>query len=235
MSAERTSGRGSARPLVTFMGLYGAGSSVIGPRVADRLDVPFLDTAIPAAVAERLGVPEEAIRTYDPDVEREGHRGRLRRFLDSLGQPATADTAPQTDETARRLRSATAAYLAEATVDGGVVLGRGGMLVLRRVPGVLHVRLEGPREARIELAMREFGFDRRTAEQRLADNDRARAAYVREWYGIDPDDPDLYHLRLDSTVLHPETCVDVIATAALSRAHEPGPSVEAGADGGGTS
>jgi cytidylate kinase len=216
-------------PLVTMAGLYGTGISRIGPQVAERLGVPFLDRRVLTGVAERLRVPEASIETYDPDSEK-APRGRLRRFLDNLEQPATADTSPGSDQEVRRLRSATEHYLARATVRGGVVVGRGGMVVLRRVPGVLHVRLDGPRPARVEQAMRVFGLDRRTAEQRQRENDRARIMYVREEYGVDPDDPDLYHLRIDSTVLDWDTCVDLIVAAAGVRTRQPADGPHSGAD-----
>jgi hypothetical protein len=209
-------GQTATPPVVTVVALYGTAISRIGPRIAERLGVPFLDHAIVTGVAERLGVPEESIESYDPDVEK-SPRSRLRRFLDTLGEPTTADPSAGPDHGARRLRAATADYLAEATVRGGVCVGRGAMVVLQGVPGALHVRLDGPREARVEQAMRMFGIDARTAERRRRENDRLRIGYVRETYGVDLDDPDLYHLRVDSTVLDWETCVGLVVEAA--RAH----------------
>jgi cytidylate kinase len=219
----------SPPPLVTLAGLYGTGISRIGPLVAERLGVPFLDRGVVAGVAERLQLAQASIETYDPDSERAPRSG-LRRFLDSLEPPATADSRAATDPDAARLRSATEVFLARATVHGGVVVGRAGMVVLRRVPGVLHVRLDGPRQARLAQAMRLFGFDRRTAEQHQAENDRARLTYVREQYGADPDDPDLYHLRIDSTVLHWDLCADLIVTAARGRTRLPSAADRADAD-----
>ena len=52
-------------PVVTLASLYGAGGSVIGPRVAERLGVPFLDRAIPEAVARQAGLPEDAVADVD--------------------------------------------------------------------------------------------------------------------------------------------------------------------------
>ena len=36
---------GPARPVVTLAAFYGAGGTVVGPRVAERLGVAFLDRA----------------------------------------------------------------------------------------------------------------------------------------------------------------------------------------------
>jgi cytidylate kinase len=92
-------------------------------------------------------------------------------------------------------------------------LGRAGGTAFRNEPGVLRVRLFGPEEARVVQAARIEVVDEDTARQRLPEVDRARAQYVRRLYGSDIDDPDLYHLQIDSTVLPLDTCVEIIATA----------------------
>jgi cytidylate kinase len=104
---------------------------------------------------------------------------------------------------------------------GGVILGRAGAVVLRDRPRTLHVRLDGPVDRRVAHAMRLEGIDRGTAERRRRDNDTARAAYVRVFYGADAADPALYHLVLDATALEADACVDVIARAARATAAIP--------------
>jgi len=113
----------------------------------------------------------------------------------------------------------TEALLREAADAGDVVvLGRAGALVLRDRPGALHVRLDGPEEARLAQAMRVEGIDEEEARQRQRNSDRARTAYVKHFYGADPCNPDHYHLVLDSTALPIETCVELIVTAARAGA-----------------
>jgi cytidylate kinase len=210
--------RGAAAPVVTMAGLYGTGISVIGPRVAQELDVPFLDRGILAGVAEHLHVPVASVETLDSDDEKTP-RGLLSRFFTGLSRTPMAGPAVDVEE--NRYRAATEEFLARATIHGGVVVGRAGAVVLRDIPGVLNVRLDGPREARILQAMRIFGFDRETAEARQEANDRARINYVRRQYGVDPDDPDLYDLRMNSTAIDWDTCVELIVTAARSGNRRP--------------
>ena len=62
-------------------------------------------------------------------------------------------------------------------------------LVLRDDPRSLHVRLDGPRERRIEQAVRLGEGERAAVEKRLDETDRAREAYVRHFYRADPRDP----------------------------------------------
>ncbi|MBX6766679.1 MAG: cytidylate kinase family protein, partial [Actinomadura rubrobrunea] len=56
----------------------------------------------------------------------------------------------------------------------------------------------------------------RDVERILEGTDRARAAYVKHFYGADPADPRLYHLVIDSTRIPEPTVVGLVATAALA-------------------
>jgi cytidylate kinase len=67
------------------------------------------------------------------------------------------------------------------------------------------------------------GVDRKTAEWRQQANDRARTAYVHHSYGVDPLDPDLYHLVLDSPALGLDTCVDLVIAASEARMRQAHP------------
>jgi len=98
-----------------------------------------------------------------------------------------------------------------------VILGRAAAVVLADVPRALHVRLDGPRERRIEQARRLEAVDRETAERHMRETDRAREAYVRQFYDVDATAPSLYHLVLDSTALALDTCVELIAVAVAAR------------------
>jgi hypothetical protein len=161
-------------PVVTIAALYGALGSVIGPRVAERLGVPFLDREIPEGVAERAGLPEQAVGSID-----EAPRSFRDRLVDALGRaPNLAGDAGGSSERLETQESILRRYFedvfADIAVSGGVAVGRGGMVVLRRVPWALHVHLGGPREARVAVRMARDGIDRPTAERRQKDEDGAR-------------------------------------------------------------
>ena len=97
---------------------------------------------------------------------------------------------------------------------GGVMVGRAAAVFLREHPGVLRVRLDGPREARLRQAMAVGGVDEETASRTLDQLDQAQAAYARELYGADLADPSHYHLMIDSTAVDLDTCLTLILTAA---------------------
>jgi cytidylate kinase len=212
-----SSARADRPPVVTLAALHGTEGSVVGPRVAERLGVEFLDRAISSAIAERAGLTEEAVAAVE-DVPRRGV-DRLVSNLARVGDATTATGRPveRVDLEERRLRGEIEEFLARASRAGGVVLGRGGAVVLASVPGVLNVYLGGPREGRVEQVMKSEGVDRATAERSVDANDRARREYVREFYGVDGDDPSLYHLVLDAVALGADGCVELIVLASQYR------------------
>ena len=211
-------------PVVTLAALYGAAGSVIGPRVAAALGVPFLDREIAGAVAKRSGLSEATVSDVD-----DAPRSTLDRIAASLGRASTMSGASggsveRLDVQEHAVRSHLEEFLARATTSGGVAMGRGGMVVLRTVPWALHVYLGGPPEARVAQRMAIEGIDRATAEERQRLEDASRISYVSRAYGVDGRDPVWYHLMLDSTVIDVDTCVDLIVTAALARTRQPRPS-----------
>ena len=202
--------------VVTLAALYGAGGSLVGPRVAERLGVQFLDRAIPSAVAERAGVPEAAVSDADDE------RSRWDRVLDVLGRASpplgATGQVERLDLEERRLHGEIERFLADATRVGGVVLGRGAAVVLASVPGTLHVYLGGKRDARIARVMKLHGIDHATAARRVRAHDRARRDYVRSVYGIEGDNPALYHLMIDAISLGVDVCVELIVATSESMA-----------------
>jgi cytidylate kinase len=202
-------------PVVTIAGKYGAGGHIIGPRVAERLGVRFLDRAIPDTIARQMGVPES---TVESDVE-QPHR-RVHWLLGALAQaplPTTGESAGQLRMDDQVMQSQIEDFLAKAAAAGGVILGRGGAVVLASVPSALHVFLQGSRDARVKRVMDREHVDRKTAEHRVDANDRARKEYVHQRYGVEGDDPGLYHLVIDGCAFEVDSIVDFIVHASQLR------------------
>ena len=197
--------------MVTLSATYGSGGSAIAPDLAERLGLPFADRLIPARGSTDAPGAEERLTAE----ERDQVRGR--RLLDRLILLAPGLNLPTPDASDLResLRDRVAASIRDLVEHGGaVLLGRAGAVVLGDHPGVFHVRLDGPEQRRIERASRGEAIDVATARDRLHETDNARARYVQRLYGRDLDDPSLYHLVLDATVLSVEDAVEVLAVAA---------------------
>jgi cytidylate kinase len=201
--------------VVTVSAAYGAGGSTIGPALAERLGVPFLDRAIPVAVASRLAVPLAEAQAREQAVDSLLERMLVR--LAPSGQVFGGALAPEILDD-RPYLSATEAIIRERAERGAVILGRAGAVVLRGHPTALHVRLTGPFEQRIAQAVRrDPDLSSAEAKQLLKKTDRARESYVRQYYGVDATDAALYHLVIDATALREEDLVAIVATAAMAR------------------
>jgi|SRR5579884_228504 len=201
--------------LVAISAAYGAGGSVIAPAVAQRLDVPFVDRAIPLAVAERLEVTPDDAAAHDNKVGGSWIERLLRGFI---GGDAGMPTAlPAEIVTADDFRRATEEVLLQQAATGdGVILGRAAVVVLRSDPSALRVRLDGPPARRVQQAIRLGGLDRETAEDAMRRLDRTHAEYFKHFYGVDHRDPSLYHLTIDSTTIPLQAAVDLIVDAAIA-------------------
>lgn len=196
-----------APPVVTIAAEHGAGGDLVAPRVADALGVPFLDRALPASLAAAT----EASQQQSPLM------GRLARVSTMFAEEPVERLDPEEGRT----RTELAEFLARTAAEGGVVLGRGGVVALAGSPGVLHVLLSGHPEARVGRVAEREGIDRAEAERRVRAHDRARREYVRRVFGVDPDDRTLYHLVVDTVVLGIDATVELVLDA--SRALTPQP------------
>jgi cytidylate kinase len=208
-------------PGVTISAGYGAGGSLIAPEVASQLGLPLLDRAISSHVAAQLRV---SVEEAEGGVIKRSGPGRFLAVLAPLAggvlgagtDCAPPEAIPPLDD-AGVFREQAEAIMRTALVTGAVILGRAGGAAFRDEPGVLRVRLFGAEQARIAQAARIEDVDADTARQRLPGVDRARAQYVRRLYGVDIDDPGLYHLQIDSTMLPLDSCAALIAAAYRSR------------------
>ena len=200
--------------VVTVSASYGAGGSVIAPRLAERLGVPWLDRLVSSTTAEQAGHSSDALREGLSDREEEAAPGsRLFLYLArAAGANAMAPPESLVDHN-EVLRERAEAEIAELCAGGGVLLGRAGAVVLARRRAAYHIRLDGPPGRRLARAAAIEGITTDEAATRMDDTDRARTLYVRRLYRVDPTDAALYHLVLDTTVLDPERTVDVLAQA----------------------
>src|SRR6202171_1229523 len=201
--------------IVTIAATYGAGGSVVGPAVAKRLKLPFVDRAIPVDLAEKMHDP--LVAALADDSEPGGTVGRL--LNSALGFTGLFAGVPLGEEQLGVVPDVAQTEVAIRGLAGGrgaVILGRAGVFVLMGLPGVLHVRLDGEVEARRRAAMVRDGLDYKSAAKKQQATDQARRSYVTHFYprAGSWEDPRHYHLVLDSTAISIDTCVEIITRAA---------------------
>ena len=116
--------------------------------------------------------------------------------------------------TARTIVQQTAETMLKLAELGGVILiGRGGNIVTGKLPHVLHVRLVAPLADRIERICRD---DRKTpteARKFCLDEEAARSRFLKTYFNADINDPELYHLVINTSRMGYDAAAQLIADA----------------------
>ena len=222
---------GSTRfaPLVTVSATYGTGGSVIAPRLAESLGLPFIDRLITADMSEDAARRERQDQLAQADPSRGGERSQeglsegeqattpAGRFLSyfaraaSVGAMMAPDTVLEDDESIRRRTEEGLRGLAAGAP--GVLLGRAGAVALASRPSAFHVRLDGPVERRVAWAASHENLGLDAAKRRQQETDRARTQFVKRLFRVDPSEARFYHLVIDPTVLGIEPTLQLLVTA----------------------
>ncbi len=201
--------------IVTISNQYGAGGWSVARIAAQTLGYEFVERQLPVVVARRLSIPVE-----EAEEDEETYRGVGEQFLSGLelSTPELAElsTEPTFDQTMlRALQDAVREYASHGNV---VIVGRGAGAILGPRPDVLRVFLYAPRERRVDHISKHFGVDAKTAEKEVDRVDKGRAAYLRDWYGIDFGDPANYDLLIETSALGDDKSAATIVEAVRMRA-----------------
>jgi osmotically-inducible protein OsmY len=97
-----------------------------------------------------------------------------------------------------------------ALEGNGIVLGRGGQVLLAGIPGIYHVRVIAPPAARIERIQVAYRCDARQAEQIMRHSDSGRAGFHRFFYNVNWEDGSLYDLVVNTQTFTVETAVELL-------------------------
>lgn len=192
--------------VVTISNEYGSGGLAIAKRVADVLGYEYVDQQLPVVVAKRLRIPPEAV-----DASEDAQRSLGELLLTSLERatPELAQasaTEPFDEELFRAVQDAVREYAARGSA---VIVGRGASAILGARADVVRVFLYAPRNWRVVRVAQASGIRQQLAESEVDRVDRARAAYMRERYGVTFGDAHQYDLCIDTSRQ------DEVQTAAL--------------------
>lgn len=200
--------------IVTISNEYGCGALAIAQRVAGELGYEYVDRQLPVVVAKRLSVSPEEVEASEDTGRTLGER-----WITSLelATPELAQASMTEDFDEEMLRAVQAAVREYASHGNVVLVGRGAAVILGERPDVLRVFMYAPRAWRIAHIEQSMGADRKTAEAEVDRVDRARAAYLRDWYGAAFGDPHAQDLCFDTSRLTAKDAAELIVTAVRAR------------------
>jgi len=95
-----------------------------------------------------------------------------------------------------------------------MIVGRGGQMILRERPGVLHVQVIATFETRVYNVIQREEVKWREAAYRVRRADEQRAGYMRRFYNVDWLDSSLYDLVLNTDRIPADVAVGTIVEAA---------------------
>jgi cytidylate kinase len=199
--------------IVTVSNEYGSGALEIARRVADALGYEYVDRQLPVVVANRLRVSPRMV-----DAEEDAPPTLGERFLTGLERatPELAEAAatPLDEELLRGVQEAVREYASHGNV---VIVGRGASAILGARDDVVRVFVHAPRDWRISRVAETARVRREIVQAELDRVDRARSAYMREWYGLTFGDPHSYDLCIDTSRFSAADSARLIVTAVRAR------------------
>jgi cytidylate kinase len=202
--------------IVTISNEYGAGALEVAKEVADTLGYEYVDHQLPVVVAKRLRMTPAAVEANEDASPTLGERflTGLERATPELAEASAAE--PFDEELLAAVQDAVREYALHGNV---VIVGRGASAILGPRPDVLRVFIRAPRQWRIARVAQTLGASREVAESEVDRIDRARSAYIRDWYGLTFGDSENYDLCLDVSRLGMAESAALVV--AVVRAREP--------------
>jgi CMP/dCMP kinase len=205
--------------VITISRQYGSGGDEVASRSCELLGYRYFDKRMMAQAASKAGLSSKEVVDSDEDrhdvltfFERLfGHK--VMEAWVSKDEASGARTVEVGELDAKRYVTVVRDLIQWAYRQGNaVIMGRGGQVVLKDQPGVLHVRITAPFEERVRRVTEQQRFTNPTAARDfVAGRDRAGADYLRTYYNVDWEDPTLYHMELNTALWDVETAAHIIA------------------------
>lgn len=225
--------------VLTVDGQVGSGARDLGVEVARAIGADYFERLVLAEAAKRLGATVQALSQKEQQTGKLKERmGRLLQVLLERSAAAgggadpyfgpgieTILTRPYEEVTRtpithaqelddQRFISATIGVIRDLAKGGNVVIiGRGGCVILKDMPKVLHVGVIASLEDRIRRLMQRDQMDRKEAEKAAIESEKAREAYFRKFFKVSSFDPMLYHMILNLSVMSVDSASGLVVQA----------------------
>lgn len=187
----------------------GSGGREIGKKLAQKLGISYYDRRLLTDVSEEHGLRTDLLEKHD-----ERRRSGLASWLASSCGAHHASYSPSllAEGALKNLQEERVRTL----VEGGscVIVGRGADYIGRDLPHVVSVFLHAPLEVRVNRIMQSEAPDLSQSEviEMVNRTDRRREVYYNDFTGRKWGAADNYHLSFDTSIVAPDTIVEMIET-----------------------
>ena len=201
--AGRRAAQRTTRRCIALSRLPESGAEELGRTLAERLDYGFFDIEIVDQIARAAGIQRQLVAGVDEHV-----RSVIDRYVtDSFSSGVFTES--------DYLRALVRAVHTLSERGMAVILGRGSPFILTADQG-LRVLVVGDRTSRVERLVAREGRGVAQAGQRLEEREAERREFLRPHFGVDPDDPSLYDLVINTGTLGMD-CAAAMGIEVLAR------------------
>jgi cytidylate kinase len=184
--------------LLTIEREYGSGAGDIARKLSERLDWKLWDQLLTDQIARRLQCGSRDIEAQEERKDPLYYR-LFKAFLRGSYE-GTLNTPLMKMADAESIRRISEQLVKVAANEGnGVIVGRGSAYYLRDRPHSFHVFIYAPFEERVQ-RLRQKGKSETEAIQLAETIDLDRAAFIKQYFGIEWPARQFFHLMVNSTV-----------------------------------
>ena len=186
--------------IITISRQFGSGGRTIGKAVAEKLGIPCYDQQLITMLAEESGFSKEY-------VQESGETATRSSWLSSLMSDRVYDT-PITEDL---LWEAQRKMILDLADKGPcVIVGRCADFILKDRDDCLKAYIHADKALRAKRIVEIYGEREDSPEKRIADKDKARAAFYKQYTKHIWGEAENYHIALDSGELGLETCAKLL-------------------------
>ena len=209
--AEKGKLKSISGPCITLSREAGAGAEVVGQLIIDKFSGTNESKEHPWTMFDQ-NLIEKVLQDHNLPL-RLGHLMEERKYseVSSImneilgGQPGTWNLFHKTTETILQL----------AHMGFCIIVERGGNIVTTKMDNCFHVRLIASEEDKIAHVMEIFNFDRKAAIDYMSKEDENRKEFIRAYFHKNIDDPELYHLIINTSEMDYEQAADLICNVVM--------------------
>jgi cytidylate kinase len=197
---------------------YGSGGADIARKLAERLKWKLWDQLITDEIARQMDCESVAVEQRgerrDPLYYRLFKAFMRGSFEGSLNAPRLKMV------DAECIREVAEKVVRAAAKEGNsVIVGRGSAYYLHERPDAFHVFVYAPFEEKVD-RLRKMGKNEQDAVQLAETVDRDRAAFIKQYFGVEWPTRHFFHLMINSTI-GDESVVETILNAVASFDKQP--------------
>jgi len=195
--------------VVTISRQFGAGGRTLGLRLSERFKFHLVDASVIDELARKAKISVDWLAA----MEKEASSTMLRAISSVVSSGIfyrTPAVPGEEFEKKKYIDFLTRIMTSMADEGGYILIGRGSQLVLKDHPKAFHILLVGEAKDRVEFLIRHYDMSRAEAEAMIREREKERSAVASHIFGMDIDDPNLYHMCLNASRIPFDRVVNMV-------------------------